>query len=108
MPDASVVIARLLDFIDRVDTASQHGLSRPAFETADGHPIFPVDEVWWLTGVQRKQEPEQDPGQGDEEDGPPSEYDPGEDLHVSDDDPLSEVSFHVGQFEANVAWDRRV
>ena len=45
-PEAQKVIHRLLDFINRVDLASQHGLPKPAFKTSDGQDIF--------TDVQRK------------------------------------------------------
>ena len=48
-PDASVVIARLLDWIDRVDAASSAGTVRPLFTTLSGEPIFPgEDQPWWL------------------------------------------------------------
>ena len=46
-PEASAVIKRLLDWIDRVDAASQEGLPKPMFEDADGSPIFPDDEEPW-------------------------------------------------------------
>ena len=51
-PEASAVIHRLLDWIDRVDLASQTGVPRPAFATIDGEPIFPPEEErCWLTDV---------------------------------------------------------
>ena len=46
-PEASAVIKRLLDWIDRVDIASQEGLPKPVFEAADGSPIFPDGEEPW-------------------------------------------------------------
>ena len=72
-PDASVVIARLLDWISRCDVASQTaGAAKPAFETPDGEPIFPLDDdPWWLTDVSKRVSAE-DRDAGDE-DGPPSE-----------------------------------
>ena len=89
-PRASVVYKRLLDWIDRVDEASQTGLPRPAFQTLDGDAIFPPHEdLWWLTELQRKAD---DDGKGDE-DGPPSDEDdeaPAPDALMSDEDPLSE------------------
>jgi len=46
-PDASAVIKRLLNWIDRVGIASQEGLPKPVFEAADGSPIFPDGEEPW-------------------------------------------------------------
>ena len=46
-PEASAVIKKLLDWIDRVDIASQEGLPKPVFEAADGSPIFPDGEEPW-------------------------------------------------------------
>jgi hypothetical protein len=106
MPAASVVISKLLDYISRVDVASQTGAARPDFKTADGEHIFPEDpeELWWLTAVQRKApEPEE---QADE-DGPPSELDEDEPREVSDDDPLSEdgrPETDPSNYEPVVAW----
>ena len=40
-PQASTVIHNLLDWIDRVDLASQRGSPRPAFMTLNGEDIFP-------------------------------------------------------------------
>jgi len=55
---ASVVIHRLLAWIDRCDAASQNGCPRPQFQAEDGAAIFPPEDAddyhWWLTGVQRK------------------------------------------------------
>ena len=71
-PEASLVMKRLLDWIDRVDMASQTGLPRPAFETEEGEHIFPEgDEPWWLTDLSRRIAPEEKM-EGDE-DGPPSD-----------------------------------
>ena len=68
-PDAQVVFRRLLDWIDRCDTASQAGHPKPAFETLDGDPIFPEDEddAWWLTDVSKRVAAENVKG---DEDGP--------------------------------------
>ena len=88
-PDAQVVIHRLLDFMDRVDLATQTGDPRPPFKTTDGEDIFPDnDEPWWLTDVSRRAPAEeQDPG---DEDGPASEVaEEGQQAEVSDDDPVS-------------------
>ena len=96
-PSAASVIHTLLDWIDRVDFASQRGLAPPPFQTQDGEDIFP-DEPWWLTDVQRKDEPdgEKDPAKGDE-DGPASsdaadlEDAPPDDALTEDEDPLSDA-----------------
>ena len=90
-PDAQVVFHRLLDWMDRVDLASQSGSARPAFQTPDGEDIFPPEEeLWWLTDISRRAAGDKEEQQGDE-DGPPSEIEeeaiPGQE--VSDEDPVS-------------------
>ena len=92
-PRAQEVIHKLLNWIERVDRASQIGAPRPAFETVDHEPIFPDDEEnkWWLTDVQNRKEPAVQPAA--DEDGPPSsegEHVSDEDKMVSDEDPMSE------------------
>ena len=85
-PQAACVIQNLLDWIDRVDLASQSGTPRPAFETAEGQCIFP-DEPWWLTDVQKRTSKEKN-AEGDE-DGPASEPDAHADEDLADDsDPV--------------------
>ncbi len=56
MPDASAVIAKLLDYISRVDVASQTGALRPEFKTSDGESIFPEDpeEQWWMQIIRQR------------------------------------------------------
>ena len=105
MPDATKVISRLLDFIDRVDDASKTGAPRPAFATPDGQPIFPEGELWWLTALQRKPQEDEDKQEADE-DGPPSEAEQqGEVREESDEDPLSDDDRPVGQtYKSSVAW----
>ena len=67
-PRALAVIRKLLDWISRVDLASQQGLPRPEFKTVDGEPIFPPqEEQWWLTEFQQRKKPEDIVG---DEDGP--------------------------------------
>ena len=89
-PDATAVITRLLDWIDRVDKASQTGSPKPEFMTEDGQAIFPGDEEpWWLTDIARRiPEEEEDENANGDEDGPPSD-EPQQD-EVSDEDPVSE------------------
>jgi len=88
-PKALVVIRRLLDWIGRVDLASQRGGARPAFKTSDGLSIFPgEDEKWWLTDVQQRKKPDEVQQQADE-DGPVSECDDQKD-ETDDEDPTSE------------------
>ena len=71
-PDASVVIHRLLDYMNRVDVATQQGRARPPFKTLEGVDIFPPeDELWWLTDVSRRAKDEDE--QPADEDGPPPE-----------------------------------
>ena len=70
-PRALVVIKALLEYIDACDDASMTGAPRPAFCTADGQPIFPEDERWWLTELSIRKA-EQAAARGDE-DGPQSE-----------------------------------
>ena len=56
-PIAGRVLLRLLDYIDRVDRASQDGSPRPKFIGDDGEPIFSPpghpDELCWLTELSR-------------------------------------------------------
>ena len=95
-PQASVVIRKLLDWIDRVDIASQCGRSRPPFATPSGGAIFPEDDdPWWLTELSRRSR-EEPPPPGDE-DGPAAseEEGPAEDALTDDEDPLSEAGEDV-------------
>ena len=93
-PSAQVVIHKLLDWIDRVDRASQIGAPRPAFETLDHQSIFPEDEEdkWWLTDVANRKTPAPPVQAVGDEDGPPSSE--GEqvddDDQVDDEDPMTE------------------
>ena len=74
-PRALAVIRKLLDWISRVDLASQQGLPRPAFKAVDGDPIFPPEEEqWWLTDFQQRKKPEDIAG---DEDGPTTDDDGG-------------------------------
>ena len=111
-PDAQVVFRRLLDWIDRCDVASQHGLPKPQFQTPDGSPIFPEDEddAWWLTDVSKQRATAEDKVMADE-DGPATEDDEVEECEkkdVSDDDPLSEneeiAASSSRQHDPIVAW----
>ena len=109
-PDASVVIKRLLDWIDRVDTASQTGGPKPSFQTEEGQSIFPEDDdPWWLTDITRRATVNEDDKADGDEDGPPSDIDVEEQqLEVSDDDPESEPDLvslvSVRAHEPVVAW----
>ena len=87
-PRALAVIKRLLDWISRVDLASQQGLPRPVFKTVGGDPIFPPEEEqWWLTVFQQRKKPEDIAG---DEDGPPTEAEEEEKDDTDDEDPTSE------------------
>ena len=87
-PGAMKVMKSLLDWISRVDLASQHGRPRPAFADAKGEPIFPAQEgQWWLTDFQQKKKPEDIVG---DEDGPPTEAEGKENSETDDEDPTSE------------------
>ena len=87
-PRALAVIKRLLDWISRVDLASQQGLPRPAFKTVDGHPIFPPEEEqWWLTVFQQRKKPEDIAG---DEDGPPTDAEEEEKDDTDDEDPTNQ------------------
>jgi len=96
-PRASIVIRKLLDWIDRVDVASQRGEPRPPFATSTGGPIFPEDgDPWWLTELSRRVREEPEPVPGDE-DGPASgEEGPDGDALIDDEDPLSEGGSEAG------------
>ena len=87
-PRALAVIKKLLDWISRVDLASQQGLPRPVFKTVGGDPIFPPEEEqWWLTDFQQRKKPEEIAG---DEDGPPTEAEEEEKDDTDDEDPTSE------------------
>ena len=87
-PRALKVIKAPLDWISRVDLASQQGLPRPVFKTVDGDPIFPPEEdQWWLTDFQQRKKPEDIAG---DEDGPPTEAEEEEKDDTDDEDPTSE------------------
>ena len=95
-PKALAVIRRLLDWIGRVDLASQRGGVRPAFQTSDGDPIFPgEDEKWWLTEVQQRKKPD-DAHQQADEDGPASECEDQKD-DTEDEDPTTEEEEEEGE-----------
>ena len=87
-PRALAVIKRLLDWISRVDIASQQSLPRPAFKTINGDPIFPPEEAqWWLTDFQQRKKPEETAG---DEDGPATDAEEEEKDETDDEDPTSE------------------
>ena len=87
-PRALAVIKRLLDWISRVDLASQQGLPRPAFKTVGGDPIFPPEEEqWWLTDFQQRKKPEETAG---DEDGPATDAEGEDKSETDDEDPTSE------------------
>ena len=87
-PRALAVIKRLLDWISRVDLASQQGFPRPAFKTVEGDPIFPPEEEqWWLTDFQQRKKPEETAG---DEDGPATDAEGEDKSETDDEDPTSE------------------
>ena len=98
-PDASVVIRRLLAWIDRCDLASQgDDVPRPPFCTPEGGDIFPPeDDKWWLTELsRRKADTGEAAAPAGDEDGLPSGESGGDEedddvidpvLPVEDDDP---------------------
>ena len=103
-PVAAEVLLRLLDFIDRVDIASQNGSPRPDFVAEHGEDIFPPagspNEKWWLTELSRRKEEERVARDELLEDGPASseeEYpddelkkNPDDETDAEDDDPIGE------------------
>ena len=100
-PRALAVIKKLLDWISRVDLASQQGLPRPVFETVDSDPIFPPEEEqWWLTDFQQRKTPEDIAG---DEDGPPTEVEEEEKEDTDDEDPTTEEEVSQPRGEATDA-----
>ena len=100
-PRALAVIRKLLDWISRVDLASQQGLPRPAFKHVDGEPIFPPEEEqWWLTDFQQRKKPEDNAG---DEDGPPTEAEAEDKEDTDDEDPTSEEEVAQPRGEATDA-----
>ena len=93
-PRASIVIHKLLDWIDRVDIASQCNGGKPDFTTAGGGCIFPDDDdPWWLTELSRRaREEDAKPAPGDEDGPAASDEEPGpdEDALTNDSDPVTD------------------
>ena len=96
-----------MDWIGRVDLASQRGASRPPFKTVNGEPIFPSEEEdqWWLTDFQQRKKPEDIAG---DEDGPQSEAEEQEKEDTEDEDPTTEEDAEGDNtFRTNAApWDK--
>ena len=44
----------LLHWIDQADQAAQQGRPRPELLRPDGQPLFPNDQSWWLTDLERR------------------------------------------------------
>ena len=53
-PETARVLHGLLEWIARADVAAQSGDPRPDLRRADGQPLFPEDEHWWLTDLERR------------------------------------------------------
>ena len=107
-PEASLVMKRLLDWIDRADMASQMGAPKPAFQTEESERIFPEgDEPWWLTDAGKFVASAE--GMGDE-DGPPSDMEEGveeQQAEVTDSDasePEGPARPATASFVPFVAW----
>ena len=94
-PEATIVIQKLLRWIELVDLASRCGGPKPPFCDEAGGAIFPEGVPWWLTdvSVRRTEEEKEKAADVDLEDGPPSGHEnEAEGGHEeSDDDPLSEA-----------------
>ena len=44
----------LLRWIEDADRAAQEGEPRPPLQRPNGEPLFPHDEPWWLTDLERR------------------------------------------------------
>ena len=53
-PETARVLHGLLDWIARADVAAQRGDPRPELCRADGQALFPEDEPWRLTDLERR------------------------------------------------------
>ena len=53
-PSAARVLHGLLDWIARADAAAQQGDAKPDARRLDGEPLFPPDDPWWLTDLERR------------------------------------------------------
>ena len=94
-PEATVVIQKVLRWIERVDAASRSGTPKPPFVDEEGRDIFP-EGPWWLTDVNLRHQQNKDDKTAadvDVEDGPASENEEEEQglpgREESDEDPLS-------------------
>ncbi|MEE3276671.1 MAG: hypothetical protein VX193_02435 [Candidatus Thermoplasmatota archaeon] len=104
-PDATVVIHRLLAWMDRVDLATQRGMPRPPFQTPEGEHIFPPEEeLWWLTDVSKRALDEEP--QAADEDGPPSGLEEEQAQEVSCSDPGSSDGADPPPHTTVLAWRR--
>ena len=92
-PEATIVIQKLLRWIELVDAASRCGGPKPPFCDEAGGAIFPEGVPWWLTdvSVRRTEEEKEKAADVDVEDGPPSEHENEGGHEESDDDPLTEA-----------------
>ena len=112
---ASVVIGRLLHWIDRVDEASKTGDERPAFCDEGGGFIFPpeddLEHKWWLTDISRRKEDEAMAKRADE-DGPPSSEESGdehdEELGKKDEEKKDELTEDEEDSDGDTQQDSQI
>ena len=53
-PATAQVLHGLLDWIARADRAARRGEQKPELRRSDGQALFPQDEPWWLTDIERR------------------------------------------------------
>ena len=103
-PKCSVVLHKLMEWIDECDLASQTGKPKPECLDKDGQPIIPTDDdnLWWLTEMSARKTEEKDAKA--DEDGPPDEE--VEKNDITDDESMSsevgdipEEQPYIGFFE---------
>ncbi len=100
MPRASLVIHRILGWIDECDLASQRNEQRPAFREEM------LDEpFWWLSDLQRREVPERPLELL--EDGPESENEEKRDDLHSDSDPMSGSEHDLGEIPEGLLQQRQ-
>jgi len=81
-PRCSIVLHKLLAWIDICDYASQVGEEKPPCLDENGDEIIPSDpeDLWWLTEMSARKSDEEDQKPKDDEDGPPESEEEKNDL----------------------------
>ena len=88
-PRCSIVLHKLLAWIDICDYASQVGEEKPPCLDENGDKIIPSDpeDLWWLTEMSARKSDEEEIQPKDDEDGPPESQE--EKNNLTDDESMT-------------------